>query len=250
MALFTDGTITTQEDLIAHESRILDLASTEGIDLAAKLDLAQEEIGVSLSASSPWLSGYGAEGISLRNVAVTAPLKLWHAFRSLELVYRDAYGNQFNERYERKAKQYRELSRWASETLFQIGVGLVWNPLPSPGIPELGFVAGPQDAATYFVRTSWTNSSGEESAAGQLAEASIPNGSLLTAKTAQAPANATGWNVYVGTTVEGLSLQNQGPLGLGATWTEAGSGLVAGRAPGQGQEPSCLRGLPRVLERG
>lgn len=250
MALFTDGTITTLEELTAHESKILDLASAEGIDLTAKLALAQEEIGVSLNASSPWLSGYGVEGISLRNVSVTAPLKLWHAFRTLELVYRDAHGNQLNERYERKWKQYRELGSWASETLFQIGVGLVWDPLPMPGTPELGYVAGPQDGLTYYVRTSWTNSAGEESSVGQLAQAVTPAGSLLTVKAAPAPANARGWNLYAGMAVEGLMLQNSTPLGIGETWTEPGSGLIQGREMGQGQQPNCLRGMPRVFERG
>ena len=33
MSLFTDSTISTMEDLAAHDSGILDVASTEGIDL-------------------------------------------------------------------------------------------------------------------------------------------------------------------------------------------------------------------------
>ncbi len=52
MALFTDGTITTLEDLAAHESGILELAAGEGIDLAAKLRIAQEDIGVELPLSN------------------------------------------------------------------------------------------------------------------------------------------------------------------------------------------------------
>ena len=50
MALFTDGNICSTEDLRQYESSILDVASTEGIELEAKLKLAQREIGVAITA--------------------------------------------------------------------------------------------------------------------------------------------------------------------------------------------------------
>ena len=39
------------EDLTAQDSQLLDVASTEGIDLGGKLALAQEELGVELGRS-------------------------------------------------------------------------------------------------------------------------------------------------------------------------------------------------------
>jgi hypothetical protein len=250
MALFTDGAIAALEDLVGHESGILALASSEGIDLSAKLTLAQEEVGAELVSSSLRVARNGANGLSLNNVAVTAPLKLWHVFHTLELTYREACGHQLNDRYRRKWQEYERLSNWASETLFHIGVGIVWDPVAAAGAPELSYVAGPQDAATYFVRTSWINSNGEEGSPGKLATLDAPSGSLLVVKPASAPGNAAGWNVYAGTTVDGVSLQNLTPLAPGETWVEDAAGLAAGRLPGLGQEPNCLRGLPRVLQRG
>ena len=43
MALFTDGAISSLEDLRAYESTIYDLASTERIDLSRKLVLAHQD---------------------------------------------------------------------------------------------------------------------------------------------------------------------------------------------------------------
>jgi len=250
MALFTDGAIAALEDLVGHESGILELASSEGIDLSAKLTLAQEQVGAELVSSSLRLARNGSNGLSLGNVAVTAPLKLWHIFRTLELIYREASGSQLNDRYRRKWQQYERLSNWASETLFHIGVGIVWDPVPAAETPELSYVAGPQDAATYFVRTSWINPKGEEGSPGKLSTLATPSGSLLVVRPGGAAGNAAAWNVYAGTTVEGVSLQNLTPLALGETWVEDVAGLAAGRLPGLGQEPNCLRGLPRVLQRG
>ncbi|MCZ2075099.1 MAG: hypothetical protein LC130_08875 [Bryobacterales bacterium] len=250
MALFTDGAISTVEDLTAHESGILDLANSECIDLAAKLRIAQDDIGVELTGSWVRLIPYGQNGLSLKNVAVTAPLRLWHTFHSLELTYRDAYGSHLNERYQSKWNQYKALSQWASETLFQVGLGLVWDPLPPAGAPELSYVAGPSGASFYFVRVSWVNRSGEEGLPGELGTLEAPGGTLLAVKAVGAPANARGWYVYAGTAVDDLSRQNSSPMGIGETWFEPATGLVAGALPGAGQEPNCLRGLPRVLERG
>ncbi len=250
MALFTDGTIAALADLADHESGVLDMASTEGIDLGVKLRLAQEEIGVEISSASERLAFYGTSGLALGNVAVTAPLKLWHVFHALELAYRDAYGNELNDRYKNKLNHYRELSQWASETLFQAGVGIVWNPVPTAGEPELGYVAGPQNEGSYYVRMSWVNGTGEEGTPGATAMLATPTGSLLTVRARIAPATAVGWNVYAGTSIDGISLQNPNPLRVEETWTEASTGLINGRLPGTGQEPNCLRGLPRILQRG
>ena len=51
MALFTDGPISTTDQLVAHDSSVLDVSNREGIDLTAKLALAQEELGVQLGAT-------------------------------------------------------------------------------------------------------------------------------------------------------------------------------------------------------
>src|SRR5574340_877720 len=109
MALFTDGTMTSLEDLTAQDSGLLGVVGPEGIDTTKKLSLAQEELGVELAALLP------RAGVGLENVVVTSPLRLWHVFKTLELVYRDAYHSQLNDRYRGKWETYRDLAKWASE---------------------------------------------------------------------------------------------------------------------------------------
>ncbi len=50
MALFTDGTISTLEELRGYESAIYDVATTERIDLSQKLLLAKQELGIELTS--------------------------------------------------------------------------------------------------------------------------------------------------------------------------------------------------------
>ena len=114
MALFTDGAISSIEDLTGHDTQLLNVANVEGIDVTRKLALAQEELGVEVAG----LLGrrcYRATGAppAIEQVVVTPPLKLWHVFRTLEMVYRDAYHSQLNDRYAGKRDEYREMAKWA-----------------------------------------------------------------------------------------------------------------------------------------
>src|ERR1043165_654432 len=121
MALFTDGSISTLDQLAEQDSAVLDVASTEGIDASAKLMLAQQELGVELTAafsrctpahtvSSMSWPGMGStvRGVlQLSNTAITSPLRLWHTYRTLAMIYRDAYSNQLNDRYLGKWNAYK-----------------------------------------------------------------------------------------------------------------------------------------------
>src|SRR3569832_705274 len=132
MALLTDGPASAIEDLAAQDSQLLNVASAEGIDLTAKLALAQETVGIELEGLLRECSGP-----ELRRVVVTPALRLWHAYRTLETVYRDAYFNQLNDRYAGKRDQFRELGMWARERLRQAGVGFTRQPLPRAVPPEV-----------------------------------------------------------------------------------------------------------------
>src|ERR1043166_3854550 len=103
MALFTDGPPSSMEDLSAQDSQLLTVANTEGIDVTQKLQLAHQEVGLELETllcrTSPaghmfWISTQP----KVEDVVITPGLQLWHAFRTLEMVYADAYQNQLNDR--------------------------------------------------------------------------------------------------------------------------------------------------------
>src|SRR5450432_360793 len=115
MALFTDGPASSIEDMTARDSQLLTVANVEGIDVTQKSALAQDEIALELSIMLSSLS-YVNQPIwttpqaTIEGVVVTAALKMWHTLRALELVYRDAYNNELNDRYAGKRDQFREMA--------------------------------------------------------------------------------------------------------------------------------------------
>ncbi len=127
MALFTDGEINNLQDLQRIESALLDIANVEQIDLNAKMALAQDQIAGDLlifllkqtprNPFNPILSyqaGSARRLLGVSDVVVTPPLKRWHALKSIEYAYEDAYNNQLNDRYQGKWKQYQQKSSIAA----------------------------------------------------------------------------------------------------------------------------------------
>jgi hypothetical protein len=261
MALFTDGLISSVEELMSYESAILDTAKTESIDLTAKLKLAEEELSVELQAFlarhriNPVWAGLWQTQSQLRsvgNVVVTDALHKWHTFRTLALTFRDAYYNQLNDRYQGKWQEYEQLAARALNLLFDTGVGITNAPVPRAAQPELTTVAGQCGAATYFVSVTWIGPAGVEGAPSDLAAITAADSTALSVKAVNPPAGATGWNVYVGNTGDDLMLQNSSPLALSDTWMESGSGIAAGVNPGNGQGPDfhLHQSTRRVIDRG
>jgi len=263
MALFTDGSISEVQDLIAYEANLVEVSSAEEIDLESKLRLAQSELGAELAASvlSPgniyWSGqGWGSTGaevnlsrFALEQVVVTSPLKLWHTFQTLAIVYRDAYNRKANDKYLPKWTEYKELGRWASNLLYQTGIGVALKPIPRPSKPALDWVSSTLAALTLYVRMSWVNGAAEGAPSLEGALETPANQALRVTPPA-APAGATGWNVYVGTAAQEGTKQNSLALTLGQAWVMPASGLVAGAAAGTGQAPDYFRTVPRFLQRG
>ncbi len=245
MALFTDGSIATQEDLRGYENAIYDVAATEGIDLPQKLLLARQELAVELTARL-----FRDAPEALGRVVVTPPLHLWHTFQSLVLVYRDAYNSHLNDRYQGKWREYERLAKWARTSLFDTGVGMVDRPIPRPALPRLSATAGNGAGAMYWAVTTWVTGSGEEGSPSEAAAlAGAPGSVLVVAQSDGAPAGVAGWNVYVGLAPGEWRLQNATPLAPGAPWVMTEAELVDGRRPGGGQSPCSYLRPGRVLER-
>jgi len=255
MALFTDGPISSTSDLQAYENGILVLASTEGIDLAGKIQIAQDDIGnqllMFLLRRMPYQdfhwSQRRARGVS--DVVVSASLKQWHVHYSLALVYRDAYNNQLNDRYKEKWNEYEQLAKRSRDACLATGVGIVAEPIARPAIPLLSSVAGTGLGGTFYVAITCVNGGGQEGSPSDTASININNGEQLAVAVFNPPSNAVGWNAYVGISPGALSLQNQAPLGLDASWTQSGA-LAPGNLPGSGQTPSWFVMDQKVAERG
>jgi hypothetical protein len=267
--LLTDGSPNNTEDLRVYESAILGLANLEAIDLGVKLDLAAEEIaedvldflldhaGTNLQVFSPLQIGTPAARrrmIGVSDVVVTRQLKRWHAVHTLQIVYRDAFNNQLNDRYQPKFLEYRELTRNAREHTFHFGVGLALTPIPQAQAPAPVFsaVAGLIPETMYYARASWVGASGQEGKPSEMTAYDAPAGSLPVVQMTSTPgvAVATGFNVYLGLTPDALSLQNSTPVPVGQSFTLPGTGLAAGAAPGDGQTPDTYISGGWMLRRG
>jgi hypothetical protein len=243
MALFTDGPAATMEDLAAQDSQLLNVANAEGIDLTVKLRLGHEAVGIDLEELLANGSGFGPA-----QVVVTPALRLWHTYRTLELVYRDAYHSQLNDRYAAKRDQFRELGQWAYNRVRQTGVGITLSPVPQAAAPELELSAGSLAEGTYYAGMAWTNAGGEEGACSPPAAIEVTSGGFRARPTAT-PEGVAGWNLYAGIAPESMTRQNGGPLSPGTEWAAA-TLSESGMRPGTGQPPSLMREIPRILQRG
>jgi hypothetical protein len=251
MALFTDGSISTIGDLAGYESSILEVAKTERIDLSRKLKLAEEEIRVdlqaflsrqddtgefdpllNLTAVTPWWR--------IDQIVVTEPLHKWHTFRALSLTYRDAYNRQMNDRFQGKWTEYDALAGWASGALFETGVGMVSDPVPRAAQPQITTAAGTLAAATYFASVTWIGHTGAEGAPSELVSITVPANNKLIVTAVNPPAGVIGWNVYASYSAADLTLQNGTPVEASQPWIEPATGLMKGKAVGDGQHPETF----------
>jgi hypothetical protein len=254
MALFTDGSISTVEDLAAHDSQLLEIASTEGIDVAQKLEVAQEETAIDLSAllgktGPAQRDVWQGAAPNLATVVVTPALRQWHTFRALEITYRDAYNNQLNDRYAGKRDSYRDMAKWAYERLIQLGVGIALKPVPRAATPRLESVPGSLPVGIYYVATGWVNDAGEEGACSR-PEVTSSAGNTFRVHAGAPPRGVAGWNVYVGDSAETMTLQNSAPIAPGDSWVQPPSVSSTGRTPSGGQRPSYMQFVGRAIQRG
>jgi hypothetical protein len=253
MALFTDGLMSSIDELSGYDSQLLQTAGAEGIDVTRKLALAQEDLALAVGAQlekTRYSDEYCRPASRLQRVVATPALKRWHVYHTLETVYADAYNNQLNDRYAGKRDQYHLLALQARMQLGEIGLGMVTDPVQRASTPTLAAAPGTAlPAGGYFVTVAWTNQAGEEGATAVPADIAVSGGTFQ-ATPADPPPNAAGWNVYVGRSPDQMFLQNPSPLRVGIVWVQPGAPAATGRLAGAGQEPNYLQLVPNVIQRG
>lgn len=255
MALLTDGNPNDTLALQVYESSILDLASAEAIDLGAKLGLATEEISEDVidvlldHAWTPDPQSYIRRRIGVSDVVVTAQMKRWHALHTLEIVYRDAFNNQLNDRYRVKWAEYQNLAKNAREDTMRFGIGLALNPVPQAQQPVFSVVPGTNPAAIYYVQASWLSVTGQEGAPSEMTTYETPAGSVLMVGMTSSPSVATGFNVYIGLSSATVTLQNAAVIPPSENFRLAGA-LATGTPVGSGQAADIYIIGGRTLRRG
>jgi hypothetical protein len=252
MALFLDGPISSLEDLRAYETSLLDTATIEGVSLANKLQIAQQELGNEvlrflIQQLEP------AESVTpekMSQVVVTDPLRRWHILRTLAVFFRDVHHNQLNDRYKAKWNAYEVEAKAAARMLWEVGVGLVRNPLRRPGSPILLTEETEDEYPQLLFKTTWVAGPLEESAPSDavLFAPVISERARLTVS--DPPLRATGWHVYAGPSEALLTRQTAAPLSLSDTWVLPEGAPLDGPSVPFGQMPDQFVRLQRLLFRG
>lgn len=259
MALFTDADIVTLDDLLQFETSLVQTASSHGINVDTKIELATNAISdrlllwlLSVGASDPqWLN---RRVIGLSTVVVTPTLKRWLCFDSLSRFFAEAYNVQLNTRFQGKWTEYQAAAKDAAEMVFMSGVGIVYAALPKPAIPLVAIETGTVSPQALFIQTAWADNHGDESALSPVNGVILDGTSNIVVGMSEgaldAPATAIGWNLYVGTTDADVTRQNNAPLAIGSTWILPTTGLIDGPQPIDGQRPNFYIPLSRQIQRG
>jgi hypothetical protein len=255
MALFLDGPAVGIDDLINEDSGLLDTALTVGINVTAKLQLAWCEVQSELDTLLLRLQSAAAIGLilppSIAQVIATPELARWEKMQALAMVYRDAAYTQLIDRYKNKWDMFIKLTQAARDQFIANGIGLVNSPLPIAALPVLGTVsATAQAGGTFYACVTWLNAAGQEGSPSAAASIVVSTGSTVTVMASGAPANAVGFNVYVGTVLAMMTLQNSDALPIGETFTCTPGASASSRLPGTGQVPDYVKALPATIMRG
>jgi hypothetical protein len=260
MALFVDGPASTIGDLTDQDAGLLDVALNTGINVSTKLRLAVEEIRTDLhlwlirprSVLYPVIAPELVWGPTLRveQIVVTPPLKRWETMHTLALVYRDAYFSQLVDRYQAKWQEYARLTRGASESFIASGLGLVADPVVQAAPPIISTTPGPQNGGTFYASVTWVNAANQEGLPSYVSSITVANGNLMTVGVTGTPKNVVGFNVYAGTSLTDMLLQNDVLLPLSATYLYVPGDITQGRLPGNGQTPDFTHPLARTMLRG
>ena len=216
--LFTDGIILNIQDLREHDNFVLDVASTEAIELSSKLAVAQRELGYELSS----FLLTRCPGVDLEHVVVTEQLRDLLATHTLSIVYRDAYNLHLNDRYLGRWREFTKASERGLLRFFHNGVGLAALAVPQAKKADVSTSGqGVLVQNTYSVQIAWQHLTGGVGERSVAVLADLSDAGSLTVKAGAAPLNVSGWHVCIGAQDAPATRQNETVLPVGATWTQA-----------------------------
>src|SRR5262249_4960353 len=150
--------------------------------------------------------------VGVSDVVLTHQLKRWHALHTLAVVYRDAFHNQLNDRYQAKFEDYKALERNAREHTLRFGIGLVLQPVPKATQPTITPAVGALANAIYYIQVAWVNAGGAEGAPSDPTTYETLPGAVPVVDAGSVPAGVTGFNVFMGLSSGPLALQNAFPI--------------------------------------
>jgi hypothetical protein len=185
-------------------------------------------------------------------VVVTPDLSRWEKMQALAMVYRDASFTQTIDRYKGKWDVFVKLTQAAREQFIANGIGLVTDPMPKAALPVLGTesVTGSHNGGTFYACVTWVNAAGQEGSPSDTGSIAVPANNLMTVMATGGPERAVGFNVYAGTVLAMMTLQNTVALPAGGTFTYVPGTSTSMRTAGTGQRPDYVKPLPATTMRG
>lgn len=214
--LFTDGTILSLQDLRDHDNFVLEVASTESIELSSKMAIAQRAVGYELSS---YLANRETP-IALNRVLVNDELRDLVALQTLAAVYADAYNRHLNDRYLGRLKDLRQAGDRSFQRLLQNGVGIAGTAVARADKPVVGAAAqGTLPGGYYSVQIAWEHVGGAIGERSEEVTVDCPGGGIEVLRPA-APVNMAGWHVFIGSADIKVARQNPLPIGE-ASWMQA-----------------------------
>jgi hypothetical protein len=274
MPLFNDPGLIGIAELEIYESNLSKIASTHNINLQSKTAITLAQIGDRIlsrlirsgSVNACTIGPFGRQGfmsalprqqnwsLTLNNVVVTDPLQRWMCYQVLAQAFSEAYSAQLNDRFRSKWNEYTALAQDAERSFYDLGVGIVRQPLPKPGTPVVSMIAGPAPAGLIVVQVAWTDANGGESSLSDYNPVALTDSSSIVVGMAesagQVPPSAVGWNIYIGANGGDPSRQNLTPIDINTTWSLPNEGFLSGPAPINGQQPEWYITDPHRLQRG
>jgi len=275
MPLFNDPGLIGIADLEIYEANLSKVASTHNINLESKTAITLAQVGdriLSRLIRSGSVNACNVEGslgvarsisalppfqrwsFTLSNVVVTAPLHRWMCYQVLAQAFSEAYSVQLNDRFKSKWNEYTALSQEAERSFYDLGIGVVRQPLPKPDAPSVSIISGPAPAGLIVVQVAWTDANGFESSLSEYNPVPLTDGSSIVVgmsePAGQVPASAVGWNVYIGANGGDPSRQNLTPIDINTAWFLPNEGFLSGPAPMNGQQPEWYITDPQRLQRG
>lgn len=267
--LLTDGAIISVEDLEDFESDISKVCAANGVDLAAKLELATRLVIAEIKSdlvrpsNSYWAPQANAAALLSQDyntlrvrpewIVVTSELSMWLTMKALEMIFTDCWNRKTNDKYEQKMLAYAQLAKDEMARYFIIGVAMVYSPLPRPGAPTTGETpGGALGAHNLTLQFTWVNNVGRESApslpltanvdASNLATLNINNFNIVIpagqqsndGQTPWTQGTAISWNVYAKQAQDPPKTLAtlQSTIAIGAlTWTEPVGGITSTGVP-------------------
>lgn len=219
MALYSDAGPSLFDDWISYDSKLLILSEQESTSIELKANVAKSEIASELIRfflKNEIVNSLNRE-LLVRRVAVTEPLKRWHAMLTLSMYYEDLAALQVNQSSFERALQFKEKAELAKVTTFETGVGMVDRPIPQPLSPKIELSEANVPNFQRKAKTQFENGLGSRGAASREFWVSSTNGSAVSLAYGVLPDEVVGWYLYLQEADETYRAVNSLPIPAGSS---------------------------------